>query len=143
MIYELRLPTEAAPGRMPGKLNARFRDLTLSGIFAKSTRDGRRFGRSGTSTCHGGFDSDQLVYMMTTCSTDMDDRTRKWARRSWPGVAPKNVRPSDWKNCRVAKRGVLDPNTRQYAPDAFWEYMDWRLRVMAPGFVAGHQALAG
>ena len=61
----------------------------------------------------------------------------------WAGVAPKKVRASDWKNCRITKRGVLDPNTRQYAPDAFWEYMDWRLRVMAPGFVAGHQALAG
>ena len=60
----------------------------------------------------------------------------------WTGVAPKKVRASDWRNCRIRKRGVLDPNIRQYAPDAFWEYLDWRLQVMAPGFVSSHQALA-
>ena len=60
----------------------------------------------------------------------------------WTGVAPKRVRASDWKGCRIRKFGVLNPNVRQYASNVFWEYVDWRLRVTAPGFAAAQQALA-
>ncbi len=58
----------------------------------------------------------------------------------WTGVAPKRVRANDWKNCRIRKSGVLDPNVQQHAPSVFWEYVDWRLRVGVPGFAAAQQA---
>ena len=58
----------------------------------------------------------------------------------WTGVDPKKVRSGDWRNCRIKKRGTLDPQARQRAPEQFWGYIDWRLMVTTVGFEAAQDA---
>lgn len=54
----------------------------------------------------------------------------------WTQITPRRVKNSDWPNCRIRKRGFVDPNLEQRAPDYFRRFLDSRLEVTDSTFSA-------